>query len=287
MKALLMRAALDCVGYLPTPLCRLLGKLGGWTLWWLGGRPRATAATHIARCFPDAPRATQHRLVRRSLCALCTTAMESPAIWFGPRRRLLRWVNAPAAAARLRELADQQPGGAIVLCPHIGSWELAGMFCAHHGGITSLYKPQAGSVDGWIRAGRQRLGATLVSSDGGGVRALLAALKRGERVGILPDQDPPPGAGAFAPLFGIEAHTPSLVSGLARRTGSQVLFCYAERVGWRAFRFHVLPAPAAGTSVAALNQAVERAILHLPGQYWWSYRRFRRRPEGHPRFYPR
>lgn len=196
-------------------------------------------------------------------------------------------MHAPAVAARLRMLADGHPGGAIILCPHIGSWELAGMFCAHHGGITSLYKPQPGVIDDLIRSGRQRLGANLVSSDGGGVRALLAALRRGERVGILPDQDPPQGAGAFAPLFSIEAHTPTLVNGLAQRTQARILFSYAERVGWRRFRFHVLPAPDAAHSVAAMNGAVERAILHLPGQYWWSYRRFRRRPEGQPPFYPR
>ncbi|WP_420428026.1 lysophospholipid acyltransferase family protein [Algiphilus sp.] len=288
MKASLSHAALQCVGSLPQPLIRLLGTVAGWFLWWSGGRPRRDALTHIARCFPDLPEASRRRLVRQSLRAFCTAVIESPAIWFGPERRLRRWLHAPAAAARLRALADQHPGGAIVLCPHIGSWELAGMFCALHGGITSLYKPQPGAVDALILRGRQRLGARLVSSDGGaGVRALLMALRRGERVGILPDQDPPEGAGAFAPLFGIPAHTPTLVHGLARRTQARVLFCYAERVGWRRFRFHIVPAPSAGNSVEALNRAVEKVVLHLPGQYWWSYRRFRRRPEGQPRFYPR
>ncbi|MHA7833375.1 MAG: lysophospholipid acyltransferase family protein [Algiphilus sp.] len=288
MKASLSHAALLCVGVLPTAVLRLLGTVAGWLLWWSGVRPQRDADLHIARCFPDLPKATRRRLVRRSLCAFATAIMESPAIWFGPEKRLRRCLHAPAAAARLRALANQHPGGAIVLCPHIGSWELAGMFCAAHGGITSLYKPQPGALDTLILHGRQRLGARLVSSDGGaGVRALLMALRRGERVGILPDQDPPEGAGAFAPLFGIPAHTPTLVHGLARRTQAQVLFCYAERVGWRRFRFHIVPAPSAGDSVEALNHAVEKVVLHLPGQYWWSYRRFRRRPEGQPRFYPR
>lgn len=281
-----MRAALRAVGSLPIPVLRLFGAGIGCVLWLLDGKPRDTARIHLDRLFPDTAPVSRRRLARRSLIAFGCALAESPAVWFGPRRRLLRWLDAPEVAARLRTLADIHPGGAIVLCPHIGNWELAGMFCALHGGITSLYKPQKGAVDALVLAGRQRLGAKLVSSDGGGgVRALLAALKRGERVGILPDQDPPLGAGDFAPLFGVPAHTPTLMHRLAQRTGARVLYCYAERVGTNGFRFHIRPAPAAGGGLAALNASVEACIMHLPDQYWWAYRRYRRRPAGIPDFY--
>lgn len=282
-----MRAMLRAVGSLPTPVLRLFGAGIGCALWLLGGKSRDTARIHLDRLFPDTAPASRRRLARRSLIAFGCALAESPAVWFGPRRRLLRWLDAPEAAARLRTLADADAGGAIVLCPHIGNWELAGMFCALHGGITSLYKPQRGAVDALIIEGRQRLGARLVSSDGGGVRALLAALRRGERVGILPDQDPPEGAGAFAPLFGRPAHTPTLVHRLAGRTGAAVLYCYAERIGASRFRFHVVPAPEAGRDLASMNASVERCIMHLPGQYWWAYRRFRRTPDGWNAFYRR
>jgi KDO2-lipid IV(A) lauroyltransferase len=285
MKAQLLRALMRAVGHLPLPLLRALGQAGGLVLWWLPTREHRVASRHLDHLFPETSLRARRRLARRSLQHLGCGLMESLAIWYGPRRRLLRWIDAPAAAARLHALADDTPGGAIVLCPHIGCWELAGMFCARHGGITSLYKPQKGAVDALMLVGRQRLGAKLVSSDGGGVRALLTALKRGERVGILPDQDPPPGAGDFAPLFGVPAHTPTLMHRLAERTGARVLYCYAERVGASGFRFHIRPAPAAGGGLAALNASVEACIMHLPDQYWWAYRRYRRRPAGSPDFY--
>lgn len=285
MKAQLLRVVMRAVGHLPLPLLRALGRAGGLLLWVLPTRQHRIAALHLRRLFPDASPRVRRRLARRSLQSFGCELMESAAIWYGPRAQLLHWIDAPAAAERLRRLADPAAGGAIVLCPHIGNWELAGMFCAHHGGITSLYKPQRGAVDALVLCGRQRLGARLVSSDGGGVRALLTALRRGERVGILPDQDPPFGAGDFAPLFGVPAHTPTLVQGLAQRTGARVLYCYAERTRAGGFRFHVKAAPEAGRSLRAMNASVEACIMHLPDQYWWAYRRYRRQPPGHPDFY--
>lgn len=286
MRSVSLRTLLTLVGWMPTPAARAAGRVLGLSFWLFRHETRWVAEHHFARLFPDAPSSVRRRLALRSLQAFACSVIESQAIWFGPRKRLLHWLDAPASAAKLRSF-DREGNGVIVLCPHIGSWELAGMFCAHHGGITSMYKPQSGAIDALMLEGRCRLGARLVPSDAGGVRALLTALRRGERVGILPDQDPPWASGEFAPLFGVAAHTPVLVQRLARRTGATVIYCYAERVGWRRFRWHIVPAADAGRSLEGLNASVERCILHLPDQYWWSYRRFRRRPDGQPDFYAR
>jgi KDO2-lipid IV(A) lauroyltransferase len=36
---------------------------------------------------------------------------------------------------------------------------------------------------------------------------------------------------------------------------------------------------------AALNRGIESVLTHLPEQYWWSYKRFRRRPSGQRNVY--
>jgi KDO2-lipid IV(A) lauroyltransferase len=41
------------------------------------------------------------------------------------------------------------------------------------------------------------------------------------------------------------------------------------------------------TGAAALNRGIESVLTHLPEQYWWSYKRFRRRPPGERRIYAR
>jgi KDO2-lipid IV(A) lauroyltransferase len=156
-----------------------------------------------------------------------------------------------------------------------------------------MYKPpQSAAVDSLMLAGRTHLGMALAPTDTGGIRILLAALKRGELIGILPDQDPKEGAGVFAPFFGIATKTMTLLPKLAARSGATVLVSYAERLAWgRGYRIHFLPVDGAVNekdelaAVTALNQAVEQAIRQSPAQYQWSYKRFRSRPEGEASLY--
>lgn len=283
----LMRAGILVFAWLPLPLLHGVGALLAALLWLIPNQLKAVSLRNLERCLPELPPAQRRRLARQSLSQSMQAVLEASAIWFGPERRLRRWFDDAAARAQLAEVSKH---GAIILCPHLGSWELAGMFCAANGGIASLYKPQKGAIDELIFEGRSRLGATLVPTSAGGVRALLQQLKGGGMIGVLPDHDPPRGSGVFAPLFGIPAHTTVLVGKLAGRIGLPVWFCYAERLTWgRGFRLHLKAAPAdvtdAQTGAAALNRGIEEVIRHLPEQYWWGYKRYRRRPPGGENIY--
>ncbi|MGH8462026.1 MAG: lysophospholipid acyltransferase family protein [Stenotrophobium sp.] len=285
MKSLL-RTSFILLGLLPLGLMHAIGVLVGTLLWLTPNKPRRMTLHHLALCLPELNPAQRNRLARRSLVQSACSIFELPAIWYGPRGRLQRWLNQSAAGAQLRAL-HAGGKGVILLCPHIGAWELAGMFCAANGPMTSLYKPQKGALDALILEGRERLGARLVPTAGKGVKALLQALAQREMIGILPDHDPPEGAGVFAPLFGIPAHTTALVNKLATRSGAPVWFCVAERLPWaRGFRIHLRPLPTPLATVeagaAALNLAIEQVVRDLPEQYWWSYKRFRRLPPGTP-----
>ncbi|WP_293368669.1 hypothetical protein [Nevskia sp.] len=280
------------LGLMPLPALRMLGLVLGALLVRLPNRYRTITRLHLLRCLPDIPASERLQIERSSLIASAQAIFEAPAIWFGPLARRQRWIVAsPEQLAIIRDA--QRPGhGVIMLTPHQGAWELASFFCAQIAPITVLYKPQKGAADTVIRDGRAR-GAkvTPVPTTGAGVKALLAALKAGDMVGILPDHDPPEGSGTvFAPLFGIPANTMDLVTKLAARTGAPVLYVIAERRPWaQGFRFHVLTAPSGIADPqhgpAALNAGLETCIRLLPSQYWWSYRRYRRRPVGEAGFY--
>lgn len=283
----LLRLLLILAGTLPLMLTHALGALLGNVLWCLPIGLKRRTLRHLELCLPELDAAARRRIARRSLVHSAKAVLEVPAIWFGPRWRLRRWLADTATQTQLQALIDGGHG-VILLCPHLGAWELAGLFCASVGPMTTLYKPQKGAMNALILEGRRRNGAQLVPTSTGGVKALLQALRRRGMVGILPDHDPPEGSGAFAPFFGRPAHTTTLVSKLASRSAVPVWFFYAERLSWgRGFHFHLRPAPegiddAGERGLAALNLGVEQVIRHLPEQYWWSYKRYRRLPAGAP-----
>lgn len=283
----LLRWGLRFVGWWPLPLLHGLGWLLGMLLWVIPNEFRAVTRVHMELCLSALAPEARRRIARRSLIESMKAVAESPAIWFGPDRRLRRWLGTPTERDAMQH-ATSNPRGTILLTPHLGAWELTGQFVADFGPLTLLYKPQKGAFDALILQGRGRNpNARAVPTSTAGVKAVLAALGRGETVGILPDHDPPEGSGRYAPLFGTPAHTMDLVGKLAARTGAAVWFIVAERRSWaRGFRYHLTAAPEGiaetKVSATALNAGVEACVTRLPEQYWWSYRRYRRRPPGAP-----
>jgi len=269
-----------------------LGRWLGLLTWRLNGRMRRITEENIQRCLPEWDAASRTKLARDSLIETGKTITETGPIWRWPRERVERlvrdivgWEHMEAALARGK--------GVIMLGPHLGAWELGGLLTATRTPTTILYRPpREPALETLMTEARSRFGARLVPADMKGVRALLGALRRGELVAILPDQEPSFGQGSFAPFFGHPAHTLTLVRTLLRRTGAGVLFAHAERLpDGEGFRFHYLPAdelvPDNGlaaddetAALTALNLGVERLVRRCPEQYQWSYRRFRHQPQG-------
>jgi Kdo2-lipid IVA lauroyltransferase/acyltransferase len=274
---------------LPLHLLHRLGGVVGWLTALWPNRQRRNALINIGLCLPHLAPQEQVRLRDRNLQEFGKTYLEIGYLWLRPVDQVLGLVRSVRGA----DLLQRQPGrGLIVLSPHIGAWELAGLYLAAQGPTAIFYKPQR-YLDDLILAARRRSGAALAPITPKGIRLLVQALERGDYVGILPDQEPKADKGAvFAPFFGIPAFTMLLVNRLARRTGAPVIFLFAERLGaGEGFRIHCLPAPQGidseddGIAAAALNRGIEQCVAVCPEQYVWPYKRFRRRPEGAPKVY--
>ncbi|HKJ76275.1 MAG TPA: lysophospholipid acyltransferase family protein [Gammaproteobacteria bacterium] len=279
---------------LPLPLFHGLGAALGEGLAWLPNRARRISETNIGLCFPELERRARRRLVRRTLRETGKTALETPTLWLADGGRVLRMVKG-ATGKEAVDAAMNSGCGVILAGPHLGAWEMIGLYASAHWPITSLYRPpEQKAVEAMMHAGRERVGATLVPTDASGIRRLWAALKRGEMAGILPDQDPHDPDGTFAPFFGIAANTMTLLTRFAAKSGAPVFIAWAERLPWgRGYHIHFEPVPAAvadpdpETATAALNAAVEAAVRERPEQYQWAYKRFRTRPRGEVRIYRR
>lgn len=208
-------------------------------------------------------------------------------VWLRPFPRSIALVREVHGLGHL-EAAHRSGRGVLAMTPHLGCWELAGLYLASRMPIVELYRPPRQAwADRLMRAGRERGQARLATPDMKGVRALLTALRRGEAVGILPDQVASRGEGVWAPFFGRPAFTPTLAFRLARATGAVPVLLYCKRLAWgRGFRlqFEALPPlPDDDTAAATvLNAALEAMIRRHPEQYLWRYRRYKRPGDAPP-----
>jgi KDO2-lipid IV(A) lauroyltransferase len=284
MRAALSICLLRILARLPLAWLHALGSLLGRALHRLPCRERRNARKNLALCFPDLT-AEQHAVLhRRTLQEFGKTITELAALWCWDVERVLSLVRQVSGASLLREaIAGRQ--GVIVLVPHLGAWELAGLYLSRLGDATHLYRPPSESgLEAFMCRARERGGARLMAATTPqGLRAVFRALNRGEMVGMLPDQVARSRASAIAPFFGVPARTMLLVSRLAKRTGATVVFAFAERLPrHRGYHMRFLAAPEKmadtdpKTAASALNRGVEQCVRICPEQYQWTYRRFAR-----------
>ena len=182
-----LAALLQLLSLLPLRLLRYLGSLIGRLLWSMGSRSRYVTEENLTICFPDMTATERTALAKDSLKHLAMTALELAPVWARPIPPLIRTIaEIDGLQAFQQALADDR--GLIILAPHIGSWELVGLYLAEQASVSSMYQPPDNEAMGRliIRA-RSRNGAKLVATDTTGVKALLQALKRGEMIGVLPD----------------------------------------------------------------------------------------------------
>ncbi|EHL22723.1 lipid A biosynthesis acyltransferase [Acidovorax sp. NO-1] len=205
------------------------------------------------------------------------------------------WLGAAMPCALTGEACVEQAyaagRGIVFLTPHLGCFELSAQatarrWGAERGPITVLYRP---ARQAWLakvmETARNRPGMLAVPTTLAGVRQMIKALRRGEAVGLLPDQVPPEGQGQWAPFFGRDAYTMTLAARLAQQTGAAVVLARCERLPWgRGYvtYYEPLAAPLSadmGQAVLQINQGMEHLIRQCPDQYLWGYGRYKQ-PRG-------
>lgn len=265
---------LRLVALLPLPLLHALGAVLGWILYAGSRRYRSNLRRNLALAGLDAA-----RLRRAAIAEGGKAALELPAIWLRPHRAVADLVT-EVSGWEYVENGARLGRGLIMLTPHLGCWEVTAQYFSRRMPITVMYSPpKVKALEPVMLAGRNRETMKSVPADVRGVRAMLKALKRGEAIGMLPDQVPGRGEGEWVEFFGRPAYTMTLVGRLAERTGAPVLLGYAERLPrGRGYRIVVEPlaAPRPPESpVRALNHCLEHVIRRLPEQYLWGYNRYK------------
>ncbi|CAA0081345.1 Lipid A biosynthesis lauroyltransferase [BD1-7 clade bacterium] len=284
-------AMLHLVALLPRwliegPLSRLAASL----IWLTKGDMRRATEINLALCFPEMPEAERAQLARRSLRETVRTALELPGTWLQPIDKTLSTVVSISGEALLTD-AIASGRGVIVLSPHVGNWEILGIYLSEHYPLTCMYRPgRIEGVDAIVKNSRAKGGAGLVPTNRSGVAKLLKVLKNQEVIGVLPDQNPDDARGGmYAPFYAEMANTMTLVPNLLQKTNAVAVGCIAKRIAGGRYEIVFLAADEAiydkdlQTAVNGLNKTVENVVNVAPEQYQWEYKRFRRDGEGKKR----
>lgn len=115
--------------------------------------------------------------------------------------------------------------GAILVLPHVGSWEWAGVWLAQRPGmkVTAVVEPiDHPELFEWMGRFRRRIGMDIVPAGPEALGALTRALNAGHVVCLLADRDIG-GGGVEVEFFGERTTLPGGPAVLARRTGSPIV----------------------------------------------------------------
>ena len=210
-------------------------------------------------------------------------------IWFHEydhNRRLIKSVHGIEAF----EKALAEDKGTLVISPHFGNWELVWTYLCNEYKSAGLYRPPRMKELESIRL-QGSDDVEVVRTRAIDVRRMLKILKQGRSLFLLPDQQPPEGSGEFAPFFDQPAYTMTLLHGLANRTGANIWIatCLDGDDGYE-LTFNEMPLSGLMELLefnTALNEQMEAFIRSTPAQYQWSYKRFKKTPDGSKSIYNR
>ncbi len=257
---------------LPLPILHAMGKLLGVILFFVAGKAKRRAIENItqSQLFNEPIEPT----VKLNFIAMGKAILETPYIWNSDNQRINNLMK-QVYGWEIIESAIEAQQGIIFLTPHMGCFEITSLYYARQHPITVLYRPPKKK---WLLPlvnGRKRTNVTLAEANANGVRKLFKALKKGEAVGILPDQIPASGEGEWADFFGKPAYTMTLASKLAERTKATIIMAFGERLdNGQGYALHLTKVDSIATPVL-LNQAIEKQITQAPNQYYWNYHRYK------------
>ncbi len=269
------------LSHLPLAVLHALGAALGWLAWVFSPTYRRHLRENLVLALGE-PRA--QAVLPAAIANAGKQSLELPKIWLRPLEEAAARV-VRISGWELVEAATRAGRGIVYLTPHLGCFEVTAQYLSTHAPITVLYRPpKLAWMQKMIEAGRARVQLYIAAADLSGVRVLLRALKRGEAVGMLPDQAPRAGEGRWIDFFGKPAYTMTLAARLTE-SGAAVLMVWAERLPAGAgYHFHVqAPTQAlSGTTEQRAQQIsaeIEILIRACPEQYLWGYNRYKR-PRG-------
>ncbi len=289
---MMARLGLGCMrllAHLPLRWLRALGWLLGQVLYVLVAPRRRVALRNLELCFPQVAQRQRRAWARETFVVFCQTWLDRSWLWSAPREVVLARVQLQGA---LHELDGDTP--TIVFAPHFLGMDAGGLALPLHKperAFTSIFSTHPNpALDDWFMQGRQRFGDVRMLNRNDGVKPIIANLRKGGLLYLLPDMDFGAKDSFFVPFYGVQAATvPSLPRfarlGRAKVVGMVTRLTPAGYVAEITPAWDHYPSDDVVQDTARMNCELQGYIDALPGQYYWVHKRFKTRPEGEPPVY--
>ncbi|MEZ5528507.1 MAG: LpxL/LpxP family Kdo(2)-lipid IV(A) lauroyl/palmitoleoyl acyltransferase [Porticoccaceae bacterium] len=276
---------------LPYPVITWIGARVGAVMYLIGGYRRKVAEVNLKLCFPDMPEQQRQKLLRDNFTSYGIAFFEIGMAWWWPTKRLNRLVQLEG----MENIERLNGRGALLMAIHYTTLEIGASSVSARHSIDGMYRPHKNPVFDYVqskgRRARDPQGVVYPRED---VRGMFKALRQGRIIWYAPDQDYGRKQSVFASFFGVSAASVTATARFAKTGDAAVLpFSHVRLPDNRGYRVTIHPPLEnfpVGDDVAdaeTVNRKIEEFILEQPDQYMWIHRRFKTRPPGEERPYPK
>ncbi len=250
---------------------------------------RRVAGVNLSFAFPTLSAAGREHIIDgvfRNIARLLLAMARFPDI---NKSNVARWIGYEGLEHYIG--AKDKGRGVLIATAHLGNWELSAfahalMLEPMNVMVRALDNPL---VDRLVERRRVLSGNRLLFKKDA-ARAVMRALRQGEAVGILIDQNTTPAEGVFVNFFGKAACAGSAFVKLAYRSEAPVIpgFAFWDEDARRyVLRFYP-EIELTGDELAdtqRIHSCFEALIRQYPEQWMWIHRRWKTRPPGEPPLY--
>ena len=273
---------------LPLSWVRGLGWLLGSLLFYLIRSRRRVAEINLTLCFPEQTNQQIRRLARQNFIYFMQALLDRGWLWHGSAAVTKQRLKITGA---VEQLQNDEP--VVLFVPHFVGLDAGNTAFTQQipRKLITIYTNQANkTMDAWILQRRARFGNVRLFGRIAGVKEIVAALRSGEMLGILPDMGFGPEESIIVPFYGIPTYTVPSLHRFAR-LGKAKVVPVLNRMTANGYEVQVLPAwqnfptSSAEADTALMNKELEGYIQTMPAQYFWVHKRFKDRPPGEQSVY--
>lgn len=278
MAKLVAHAVAWPLALLPLSIQNLLGAVLGTAMRLALAHRRRIVRANLEIAFPEKDPAERERILRahfRHLGHIALDMLQQPAFRFRPllwrKVKPVGWEHLQAALAR--------GPSAVLLCAHLGSWDLGAAVATMDGvRLISVYKKARGFADDLLLEIRRGLPQELVSKHEA-QRPLIKGARSGALLGLIADQ----GGHDRYPFFGRETVFPEGPGHFVAKYGSIPVPCWSIRQPDGSYQTHCLEPLELDEATRADPRAVKEAVIRwyiglledwvrrYPEQYYWVH----------------